>query len=172
MKEDKIARDFHQAALVDRSGRGYVCFNFEEDFVENNVRCIPMAVRFKLDECGIKLKLCEWNKMIIEERKKLCEFVCVTKEDLYKYRHYLKEVIFNRTGNVATELPVEENPAWTHRNELPLLLVEKLAEFNWYVSLPQWQSLTNLQRFVLMKLSKPGHENKNFPKAVKEFGLV
>ena len=70
MKENKIIRDFHQAALQDRIGRGFVYFNFEEDFVENNVRCIPMIVRFKLDACGIKLKLSEWSKMVIEERKK------------------------------------------------------------------------------------------------------
>jgi hypothetical protein len=29
-----------------------------------------------------------------------------------------------------------------------------------------------LQRFVLIKLCRPGHENENFPKAVKEFGLI
>ena len=34
-------------------------FVFEEDFVEENVRCIPMTVRFKMDAAGIKLKLAE-----------------------------------------------------------------------------------------------------------------
>ncbi|WP_353849846.1 nitrate reductase associated protein, partial [Hydrotalea sp.] len=28
-------------------------FQFEEDFVEENVRCIPMIVRFKMDAVGI-----------------------------------------------------------------------------------------------------------------------
>jgi hypothetical protein len=135
MKEDKIIRDFYHAFLEDGSGRGFANFNFEEDFVENNIRCIPMAVRFKLDECGVKLKLSEWSKMVIEERKKLFEFACVTNEEVQKYRNYLKQVIFNRTGNVATELPVEKNPVWANRHEVPLLLVEKLAEFNWSLSL-------------------------------------
>ncbi|MBD0342498.1 MAG: nitrate reductase associated protein, partial [Microcoleus sp. Co-bin12] len=35
-------------------------FEFEADFVEA-LRCIPMKVRLKLDTCGIKLKLQDWN---------------------------------------------------------------------------------------------------------------
>jgi len=52
------------------------------------------------------------------------------------------------------------------------LFIGKLKEFDWIISLRQWRELSNLQRFVLMKLCKPGHENKNFPKAIKEFGLA
>jgi hypothetical protein len=36
----------------------------------------------------------------------------------------------------------------------------------------QWSQLTPLQRFALMKLSRKGHENKNFYPALQEFGLV
>jgi len=53
-----------------------VYFKFEEDFVEENIRCIPMCVRFKLDACGIKLKLSEWSKMKFEERNLLCRLEC------------------------------------------------------------------------------------------------
>jgi hypothetical protein len=40
------------------------------------------------------------------------------------------------------------------------------------ISLTQWRGLTVLQRFALLKLTRPGHENKNFSKAMKEFGLA
>jgi hypothetical protein len=149
-----------------------IFFEFEEDFVEDNVRCIPMVVRFKLDACGIKLKLSEWSKMTTEERNTLTEMACITNEELVQYRNYLRWLIMNHTGTKATELPVELSPLWANTDRLPGMLSEKLAEFNWYVSLQQWQNLSNLQRFALLKLCKPGHENKNFPKAVKEFGLV
>ena len=42
--------------------KGIEYFDFEEDFVEKNIRCIPMIVRFKMDEAGIKLKLSEWSR--------------------------------------------------------------------------------------------------------------
>ena len=47
------------SVFKDMAGIEY--FNFEEDFVEKNIRCIPMIVRFKMDKAGIKLKLAEWS---------------------------------------------------------------------------------------------------------------
>jgi hypothetical protein len=61
---------------------------------------------------------------------------------------------------------------WEDVCSLPEKLNELLAEFDWQLSIEQWKDLTNLQRFALLKLCRPGHENKNFPKAMKEFKLV
>ena len=36
---------------------GIEYFQFEEEYMENNMRCIPMIIRFKMDLAGIKLKL-------------------------------------------------------------------------------------------------------------------
>jgi len=148
-----------------------VYFQFEEDFVEDNVRCIPMIVRFKLDACGIKLKLSEWSKMTIDERKILAETVCTDSNEVLQYRSYLQEIVLKHTGAAATNLVVDLNPAWAIESALPVVLKEKLQEFDWQLTMQQWRKLNNLQRFVLLKLCRPGHENKNFPKAMKEFGL-
>lgn len=158
--------------VEDVGGNDVIYFKFEEDFVEDNIRCIPMCVRFKLDACGIKLQLREWSKMSVNERNNLASMQCISDKDIEQYRHYLKKIIFNHTRNQATELLVEKNPAWDNSNEVPPMLIEKLQQFSWIISTWQWRSLSNLQRFVLMKLCKSGHESKNFPKAIKEFGLV
>ena len=55
---------------------GIEYFNFEEDFVEKNIRCIPMIVRFKMDKAGIKLKLAEWSKFNAGERIELAVKPC------------------------------------------------------------------------------------------------
>ena len=149
-----------------------VFFDFEEDFAEDNVRCIPMIVRFKLDACGIKLKLGEWSKFTVPERTMLSVMKCAEKKEIVQYANCLRQLIMHRTGSAATDLPIEQRPAWANTSELPMMLLEKLQEFNWQLSLLQWNCLSNLQRFVLLKLCRPGHENKNFPKAMKEFGLV
>lgn len=149
-----------------------VFFDFEEDFVEENVRCIPMIVRFKLDACGIKLKLQEWSRMNLEERKLLAEMDCVSRRQVAQYRHCLQQLVKKYTGRAATDLPVMENAAWANLEEIPSVLQEKLAAFAWQLPVHQWQLLSNLQRFVLLKLCRPGHENHNFPRAMKEFGLV
>jgi hypothetical protein len=35
-----------------------------------------------------------------------------------------------------------------------------------------WAELNELQRFALVKLSHPGHEHRNLPRALAEFGLI
>lgn len=149
-----------------------VFFNFEEDFVEDNVRCIPMIVRFKLDACGIKLKLHEWCKLSLSERTRLAHMPCSTPQQMNQYRNGLKFLVTKYTGAQATLLTVEQEPAWANTQLLPGMLLDKLGEFNWQLNLQQWCTITTLQRFVLLKLCKPGHENKNFPKAYIEFGLA
>jgi hypothetical protein len=71
-------------------------FRFEADFVEDNVRCIPMIVRFKLDACGIKLKLAQWSKFSPQERKQLSVQPCSTAAAIDAYRLYLQELIARR----------------------------------------------------------------------------
>jgi hypothetical protein len=36
----------------------------------------------------------------------------------------------------------------------------------------QWLGLSALQRFVLLKLSRPGSDNRNLIPALREFGLL
>jgi hypothetical protein len=40
------------------------------------------------------------------------------------------------------------------------------------ITLKQWQNLTPLQRFALLKLSHSSHENKNFLPALREFKIL
>lgn len=152
--------------------QGIEYFNFEEDFMEDNVRCIPMVVRFKMDAAGVKLKLSEWSKFDPEERVKLALLPTDQNEAIADYHQYLIALIAKYTGNAATKLAIDQQPAWANLQQIPEMLIEKSNEIALNLSLNQWQSLTDIQRFALLKLCRPGHENKNFPKAVKEFGLL
>jgi len=50
-------------------------------------------------------------------------------------------------------------------------LLKQVQEIGSVLHPEQWRELSILQRFALIKLCRPGHENKNFPIAMKEFGL-
>jgi hypothetical protein len=145
-------------------------FEFEADFVDS-LRCIPMQVRCKLDTCGIKLKLSDWNQITQAERKTLVELPCTTQTDIQSYQEYLQQLILERTGTPAAKLPIESAPAWLNSGTVPTSLQEKAQEINITLTPQKWAALTPLQRFALIKLSRPGHENQNFPKAMKEFNL-
>ena len=131
-----------------------------------------MIVRFKLDAIGIKLKLAEWSRFSLEERDRLTVSPCSTRYEIDTYRHFLCQLVMQLTGREASDLQVDPNPAWADLKQVHPSLQAKAREHNWFITTDQWRSLNNLQRFALLKLYRPGHENKNFPKAMKEFNLV
>ncbi|OUL34596.1 nitrate reductase associated protein [Nostoc sp. 106C] len=148
-----------------------IFFEFEADFVES-LRCIPMQVRYKLDTSGIKLKLSDWHQMSQAEREALVELPCNTETEIQSYRQHLEHLILNHTSIPAKQLPIDANPAWMDSNNIPVTVQEQAQELGITITTQQWQSLTSLQRFALIKLSRSGHENKNFPKAMAEFNLL
>jgi hypothetical protein len=145
-------------------------FQFEADFVAS-LRCIPMAVRYKLDTCGIKLKLDQWNRFSDRDCQALVERVCTTPEEIGAYRQFLSELIWHYTQTPATELPIDENPPWSDGQSIPESVQAKAKSVEANLTLAQWQALTPLQRFALIKLSRSNHENRNFIPALQEFNL-
>jgi hypothetical protein len=125
-----------------------------------------------MDAAGIKLKLAEWSKFKPEERIQLALQSVSTNEETILYNRYLTQLIENHTGNKASTLVIDPNPHWANLQSIPALLSEKAKEFDLNITTEIWGKLTNLQRFTLLKLCRPGHENKNFPKAIKEFNLL
>jgi hypothetical protein len=146
-------------------------FQFEADFV-NNLRCIPMQVRLKLDTCGVKLKLHHWHQFSQTERETLVHQPCETPEQIATYRNYLQKLVTEYTGSPAKELDIDPHPPWLNPREIPQQLQDKASEFEIAITPDQWANLTPLQRFALIKLSRPSHENKNFYPALEEFGIV
>jgi hypothetical protein len=165
MKKDLTKSEFREL-------QGIEYFDFEEDFVEENVRCIPMIVRFKMDAAGIKLKLAEWSKFKTAERIQLAIMPALTNEEAAAYNIYLTKLIEKYTGNKATKMAIAAKPDWANVENIPEMLQEKSKEFDLTITISEWKSLSNLQRYALLKLCRPGHENKNFPIAAKEFNLL
>jgi hypothetical protein len=147
-------------------------FDFEEDFIEEGLRCIPMVVRCKLDKAGIKLKIAEWVKFNTNEKIDLALMHCENEQEINRYHKYVSKLVQMYTGKEATLLSMEISPAWANKESIPVEVIGKAGELKKEITLDQWQSLTGLQRFALLKLCKSGHENKNFPIALKEFNLV
>lgn len=145
-------------------------FRFEADFVDS-LRCIPMQVRFKLDTCGIKLKLSHWHQFTQVERQALVELPC-SSDQVKAYREFLGQLVLEHTGTPATDLPVEAHPSWMNVATIPVSVQNKAQETEVAITLQQWAALTPLQRFVLIKLSRSSHENKNFLPALQEFHLI
>jgi hypothetical protein len=146
-------------------------FAFEDDFVAT-LRCIPMAVRFKLDACEVKLSLRQWSRLAQDERRSLLLRPCGTAAEVEAYRAYLLALITGRGNGEAKPLPPGSTVLWEQADRTPEAV--RLFAHAVCVEPPtdgEWAALTPLQRFALLKLSRDNHDNVNFTPALREFGL-
>lgn len=149
-----------------------VLFDFERDFVAT-LRCIPMSVRFKLDLCGVKLSLRQWSRFTSEDRHELLMAPCDSPDDLEGLRARLNDLVALRAGETMTLLADAPHSDWAQVQATPDLVTRHAKSVN--LSPPtaaQWASLSEIQRFVLVKLTRDNHDNINFGPALREFGLA
>ncbi|MDM7951788.1 MAG: nitrate reductase associated protein [Cyanobium sp. CZS 25K] len=151
-------------------GRHDHCFGFEADFV-GDLRCIPMAVRRKLDLVGVKLKLSHWSALAEEERQRLL----VWPDDadaLAQLERWLRERTAGMAAGAAGRLEPAREAPWQQGDAPPQVLLASCHQLGLTLPPEAWGELDELQRFALVKLSHPGHEHRNLPRALAEFGLV
>lgn len=146
-------------------------FRFEADFAAD-LRCLPMAVRRKLDLAGQKLRLSQWHALSDPERQRLLAW-----EDSAAAIEALADWLQQRSaalpgGSIATMAPPQEE-AWQQGGaEWPEPVLRSCAQLNLAIREEGWSELDELQRFALVKLSHPGHEHRNLPRALEEFHLL
>ena len=145
-------------------------FQFEADFV-GSLHCIPMMVRMKLDNCGVKLKLTHWNQFSKLERQTLVDMACTNQSQRQNYRQFVQNLVTVKTGQPAKELSVDPHPPWLIATEIPESVQSKAGEWSITISLEQWSDLSPARRFALIKLSRPSHENKNFVPSIQKPSL-
>jgi hypothetical protein len=137
-------------------------FAFESDFV-SDLRCIPMAVRRKLDLCGRKLRLQTWLGWSEERRRTLLQWP----DDAAGLAALVEEL-----ADATTPLPPARDEPWQGAGPVQPAVAAAAAELGATVDASAWGGLDELQRFALLKLSLPGHGRQNLALALDEFGLA
>jgi len=145
-------------------------FAFEADF-SGDLRCLPMAVRRKLDLAGVKLKLVHWHGLISAERQSLLQWGD-DGPSLKAMGDWLLERSYSLPEGPAKALEPARSCAWQQTESLPGEVALSCAQLGLKIEPQRWSWLDELQRFALIKLSHPGHEHRNLARAVGEFGLL
>jgi hypothetical protein len=145
-------------------------FDFETDF-SGDLRCLPMAVRRKLDLAGVKLKLVQWHGLSSAERRTLLQWQDDT-PSLMELRGWLLMRSNNLPEGPAKPLEPARSCAWQEAGTLPAEVALSCDQLGLKIETRRWANLDELQRFALIKLSHPGHEHRNLPTALLEFGLL
>lgn len=141
-------------------------FAFEGDF-QTDLRCIPMVVRHRLDEVGIKMTLKEWVRLGPESRAEI--LAGVPGEG---FAATVRGLVERRMGAPPADCAVDPTPAWADRERVPEEVVAKAVAEGVALTPAQWAGLAPLQRFALYKLSRSSHKNENFVPACREFGVL
>jgi hypothetical protein len=146
------------------------CFAFEADFTAD-LRCIPMAVRRKLDLAGVKVRLSHWHELSEAERQQLLAWPddSAALETLHQW--LLERTSVMADGRAKLLAPAVSEP-WQRPTDLPQAVIDSCRQLGLPPPEHAWGRLDELERFALMKLSHPGHEHRNLPVAMAEFGLM
>jgi hypothetical protein len=147
-------------------------FAFESDFVAS-LRCVPMAVRLKLDLCGIKLTLRQWSRFTRSDREALVAMPCSRRAEVEAFRAEVVDLVVSRAGEAAKPLAERVWRLWELSDRIPMAVAGYAMSLGLSPpSVSQWAALTPLQRFALIKLTRDNHDNVNFAPAMREFGLT
>ena len=142
------------------------CFAFEQDFI-GNWRCIPLCVRRKLDLCGVKLKLNHWLLLSKDQRQPLVDWPDGA-DALGQLRQHLRDCTRTMADGMAKDLPPVSSAPWQQVEVLPDAVQEAATARGVLLSLEQWARLSELDRFALCKLARPGHDHHNRDAAFSE----
>ena len=142
------------------------CFAFEQDFV-GTWRCIPLCVRRKLDLIGLKLKLSHWLALEQPQRQELVQWGDSTAA-LDALRDHLLQCTRSMADGEAKPLPQASEEPWQRADGLPLELANAAELAGHELNGQRWGQLSELERFALCKLARPGHDHHNLPAAFSE----
>ncbi len=146
-------------------------FAFEFDFGERLI-CLPMAVRYKLDTAGIKLHLKEWVSLSEEQRHEFLAFPFRRAEDVEAFASRVNAVVEARGGRPPDTFSPAAAPEWLDAAQVPEAVRVRSAVLGLSVPVAHWQRFSPLQRFALIKLSRPKHDAEKLRPALAEFGVT
>ena len=142
------------------------CFAFEQDFV-GTWRCIPLCVRRKLDLVGIKLKLSHWLALEHHQRQELVDW-SDSPESWPQLRDHLRALTKTMADGMVKDLSAAAEEPWQQTAVVPEFIAHAAQERGIALDVVAWAGLSELERFALCKLARPGHDHHNLEAAFTE----
>ena len=142
-------------------------FSFEAE-IYCTLDCVPMTVRRKLDQIGLKIGLADWRALGHGERLAICHLPADLADEREALRAFVAEAVGRAGGAPPRELPQSERLAADPPPQLPASLAENARAAGMVLNQTMWDKLDPDERYVLMKLSGPDRAEK-LQLVLKEF---
>jgi len=143
-------------------------FSFEDE-IHQNLGCVPMAVRRKLDRVGIKISLAQWQALRLGERLALCHLPVESSDECEAVRVFASEAVEARSGSGVKPLPESSRLNADPPAHPPARLVEHARIEGFTLNQPLWDRLDSDERYALIKLGDTETPSHNLPAALAEF---
>jgi hypothetical protein len=148
-------------------------FGFEIESSEN-LRFIPLAVRYNLDRFGRRISLDAWQMLPHADRTLLARFPIENDAEIEpNFDLALDEMLRTHANAQAERFEPDTDPVWAHADAVPESVIRQSSLCGVSApSLSRWAELDSMQRYALAKLSRKNEVNHDFMPAMREFGLT
>ena len=151
-------------------------FRFEIESTED-LRFIPLAVRFNLDRFGQRVSLDQWQRLPYDDRVLLARFPVESVENEAdiepNFDLAVREMLRTHASGEPETFAPETDPIWVHADAVPESVIRQSSLCGIGApSLDRWSELSAFQRYALAKLSRKNDVNHDFVPAMREFGLA
>ena len=137
-----------------------------ESIEATSLALIPLSIRYKLDCCGIKLHLRQWQKMSLAQRTLLLQTHCSDDAEIAAYAALLRQIIQQIDDGEADPQPFDATAAWRITDAWPATIIAQCqAQSLSLPSLSGWRQLAPAQRHALLTLAKSRHESHHLAAA-------
>jgi hypothetical protein len=124
-------------------------FRYEAEFYPTLSR-IPLHVRMKLDESGLKIALKDWLACSFEERSVLCHLPVESSEEKQTFAAYVDFLSRRDKGRSVEVTDVLDSILWDQA-DVPAPVAQKSASGLNTVTIEEWRRWQPLQRYALYK---------------------
>lgn len=148
-------------------------FDFEVVSSED-LKFMPMAVRFNLDRFGLRISLVQWQMLPHADRVLLARFPVDDDAALEpNFDHALFEMMRTHANVEPEWFTPESQPAWRDTAAVPdgVLNQCRVAMLP-ALDIAHWAQLEPFKRYILTKLARKPEGNHDFVPAMREFGLT
>jgi hypothetical protein len=145
-------------------------FKFEEE-VQSGMESIPFAAQFRMDSIGVRIRPETWNVLSKEARLLFSHLSVKTDKDKDCYKTYLLYLLKRRRRTVlvmSEEQTDREKAEWENLAYVPIHVYKMVVDLDYTLSLRDWIRLSDLNRYVLVKLSKGRHDRNYLNKVLIE----
>jgi len=128
---------------------------------------LPLDFRRKLDICGIKLSLKDWQTFSLEERVILCHLPCETGEEIEALTRYIDFLSQRYCGRRVERIAPLNLMLW-HVVAVPKAVVERSAALGPVVTIDEWRRWPSHHRYALYKTAASENQPEAFAQVLKQ----